>query len=188
MSLGEDYAAGMSRADARLAECRIAHTKFQAGLELEQALVREFFEDLVAQLPMAEIEKHNIHRDGVHWTQLMFVHHGPPDETEIQVTTPKLREIAEEARKAPTLTTVATISFQPEQQQFLYADFMSDFKRRLPLPPNRGSFPVIAQYLGESVRWWTMGEDDRATQNEVNEGLRDTLGSLSAPGEEGDFK
>ena len=178
MSLDEDYAVGMSRADESLAESRIALAQHQAALDLEKKLVHKFFEDLVTQLPMAEIEKHDIYRDGIHWTQLMFVHHGPPDKSEVKVTSPKLKEIAERARELPTLTSIATIKFETSQQQFIYADFMSNFERRLPIPPNHNSFPVIARYLGQSVRWWAMSEDDRKIQWEVNKGLRETLSSL----------
>jgi hypothetical protein len=156
MSLDEDYAVGMSRADENLAESRIALAQHQAALDLEQELVHKFFEDLVIQLPMAEIEKHDIYRDDTNWTQLMFVHH-----------------------KASTLTSIASLKFETSQHQFIYADFMSNFERRLPLPPNHNSFDVIAKYLGQSVRWWTMSEDDRRIQREVDKGLRKTLGSLS---------
>jgi hypothetical protein len=181
MSLDEDYAVGMSRADESLAESRIALAQHQAALDLEQKLVHKFFEDLVTQLPMAEIEKHDIYRDGIHWTQLMFVHHGPPGKSEVkELAAPKLKEIAERASKLPTLTSIASIKFETSQQQFIYADFMSNFERRLPLPPNHNSFPVIAKYLGQSVRWWAMSEDDRRIQREVDKGLRETLGSLSS--------
>jgi len=186
MSLDKEYAVGMSRAEEGLAESRIALAKHQAALELEQTLVRKFFEDLVSQLPMAAIEKHNIYRDGVHWSQLMFVHHGPPNKSDVKVTSPKLKEIAERAHELPTLTSIATINFETSQQQFLYADFMSNFERRLPLPPNGSSFPVIARYLGQSVRWWAMSEDDRKIQREVNKGFRETLRSLSPFGGDGE--
>jgi len=172
---------GIANADAYRAEVREKYLRHQVGLKTENDLIDQFIADLQAALPTRFLVENGIEVTTAK-QKLVFVDRSggeivpyqsflvgsSPDNTQCESL---LEQVA------------AEVSFDERTLQFFYSDFASNFRKKYPLPPHRGSFDQIGRYLGNTISWIKCNEDDLTMRWDFEASgrqYRDTLTSINS--------
>lgn len=175
MTLVREFEAGKQVADTRSKEANRAVQEHQRAVELEKALVQGFWRDLKEVLPLDLLSSLEIYPEEAHWSQLIFVHRQQLDDDGPLSISDRANDNPQPHAETSAPSSVAILEFSTEQLQFYYSDFLFDFNRKLPLPPNENSFGLISKYLGETIAYFSMPKCDQDSVRMKAKGFRATL-------------
>lgn len=137
MDFKKSFDHGREGARSELKSLHEERKKFDEKYEIERNIIQKMLIELRDGLPKDELEKNGLSVDHFNWRQLVIWIPGK------------------------TATTIASVDYDENTNQFLFSNHTSNFEVKWPVPPYRKNLPLLAQYIGLSVEWHLQDEVDK---------------------------